>query len=90
MRVRLTPTHCQARVQEQDAAICPWCEEAALVGRGLVFWIVDLECFVDVLEGRGSGCRWTDGEAEAVGLVRAVVRVLPCDDDLDRVEWCVS
>lgn len=90
MRVCLASPNCQARIEQQDATISPGCEETALVWRGLVVGIIDLEGFVDVLERGWGRCRWADGEAEAVGLIRAVVGVLACDDDFDGVERRVS
>jgi len=90
MRVCFTPADSEAGIEQQDATICPWCEEATLVGRWLVFGVVDLECLVDVLEGWWCWCGWANGEAEAVGLVGAVVGVLACDDDFDSVKGRVS
>jgi hypothetical protein len=89
MRVGLTPSDRQACVDQQDTAVSPWCQQSALVGRRLVIWILLLECFVDVLEGWRRGVGRTNGEAEAVSLVGAVVGVLACDYDLDGVEGCV-
>ena len=90
VRICLAPADGQASVEQQDAAFCPWREEPALVWRGLVVWVLDLEGFVYVLEGRGRGRGWADREAEAVGLVGAVVGVLACDDDFDGVEGGVA
>jgi hypothetical protein len=90
MRVGFALSHRQARVQQQNATISPGRQQAALVRRSLVIRVLFLEGFVDVLEGRRSGVRWTDGEAEAVGLVGAVVGILACDDNFDGVEGCVS
>jgi hypothetical protein len=89
VRVGVTSTDSQTCVQKQDATIRPWGQEAALVWWGLVVGVVDLECLVDVLEGRRGGCRWTNGEAEAMCLVGAVVGVLTGDDNLDCVEGCM-
>ena len=85
VRICLAPAHRQACVQQQHAAIGPWRQQTALFRWGLVVWVVDLQRFIDVGEGGGSGCGWADGEGEAVGLVGAVVGVLACDDDLYRV-----
>jgi hypothetical protein len=89
VRVRITSTDSQACVQEQHTAICPWGQEAALVWWGLVVGVVDLERLVDVLEGRWGGCRWANGEAEAMCLVGAVVGILTGNDHLDCVEGCM-
>ena len=86
----LAPAHRQACVQQQHAAIGPWRQQTALFRWGLVVWVVDLQRFIDVGEGGGSGCGWADGEGEAVGLVGAVVGVLACDDDFDGVEGGVA
>lgn len=86
VRVGLAPAHRQACVEQQHTAISPWGQQTALLRWGLVVWVVDLQRFVDVCEGRGSGCGRADGEGEAVGLVGAVVGVLAGDDDFDGVE----
>jgi hypothetical protein len=86
VRIRLAPAHRQTCVEQQHAAIGPRCKQTALLRRGLVVWVVDLQRFVDVCEGGGSGCGWADGEGEAVGLVGAVVGVLAGYDDFDGVE----
>jgi hypothetical protein len=70
--------------------ICPWCEEPAVLGWRLEVGIVLLEDRVHVLERWRGGGRRADGEAETVGLVVVVVRVLPEDDGFDGVEGCVS
>ena len=90
MRVGLALSHRQTCVEQQNATISPWRQQATLVRRSFVIRVLFLESFVDVLEGRRSGVGWTDGEAEAVGLVGAVVGILACDDNFDGVEGCVS
>jgi len=90
VRVCLVLADSKARVQQQDTAVRPGREETTLVRRRLVVGVVDLEGLVDVLEGGWRRCGRTDGEAEAVGLVGVMVRVLACDDYFDGVEWCVS
>jgi hypothetical protein len=90
VRICLVSTDRQTCVQKQDTTVCPGCQETALVWRRLVVWVIDLERLVDVLEGWWGGCRRADGEAETVRLVRIVVWVLACDDDLDGIEGRVS
>jgi hypothetical protein len=75
MRVCLASSDSEAGVQEQNTTVCPWGEQTALVWRGLVVWVVDLERFVYILE--------------SVCLVWTVVRVLASDDYLDSIQWCV-
>jgi hypothetical protein len=89
MRVCLASSDSEAGVQEQNTTVCPWGEQTALVWRGLVVWVVDLERFVYILEGGRGGCRRADREAESVCLVWTVVRVLASDDYLDSIQWCV-
>jgi hypothetical protein len=66
----------KAGVQQQDAAIGPRCEEAAVLWGRTEGRVVIGETFVDVFEGRGSGGRCADGETKPVGLVQVVVGVL--------------
>lgn len=80
----------QAGVEEEDATVCPGGEQAAFVRWGFEGWIVLFQRDVDVFETwRGWGGR-ADGEAEAVGLVNVVVRVLAYDDGFDGVEGGVA
>ena len=86
MAVCFVSPHGQASIQQQYAAIRPGCEQAAVLrGRreGGVFFLEEL---VDVLQGRGCGRGWADGEAEAVGLVDVVVGVLAYDYHFDGWE----
>lgn len=76
MAVRFMGAHRQASIEAQDAAVCPRCQETASIGWLFETGVVVLEGFVDVLEGRGSGSGWADGEREAVGLVDIVVGIL--------------
>lgn len=62
VRVRLAPAHRQACVEQQHTAIGPWRQQTALLRWGLVVWVVDLQRFVDVCKGGGSGCGRADGE----------------------------
>jgi len=90
VRVRFSSADRQACVDHQHAAVGPWRQQTAPFRRLLELWVVLLEGYVDVLERRRSGGRGPDGKAEAVGLVRAVVRVLACDYGFDCVEGCVA
>ena len=90
VRIGLSSTHGQACVQQQDSSIGPWRQETALLRRWLVVWVVLLEGLVDVLKRWRCGRGRADGEGEAVSLIGTVVGILPCDDDLDSVEWSVS
>ena len=75
--VGLVRAHRQARVEQQDAAVRPGGQQAAFFGRRFEgVGVFDLEELVDVGEGGGRWGRRADGEAEAVGLVEAVVGVL--------------
>lgn len=89
MGIGLAPTDSQAGVDKQDATVRPWSQQATLVWRRLVVWVLFLETFVDVLERRGSGIRRADGEAETMGLIWPVIGVLAYDDGFDRVERCM-
>lgn len=77
MTVRLVRPHRQTRVQEQYATVCPGGEQASVLGRRFeALGVFFLEELVDIYEGwRRRGGR-ADREAEAVGLVGAVVGVL--------------
>ena len=90
MAVGLVGLDGQAGVEEQDAAIGPGREEAAVLGRGLEVGIIFLESGVHVLQAWRGGCWRTDGEAETVGLVDVVVGVLAEDDGFDGWEGCVT
>lgn len=90
MRVCFASANSQAGIDEQHAPLGPRNQQSTFVWRWLVVWVFLLKGFVDVLERGWGGVRWTDGEAEAVGLVGAVIRILACDDYLDCVKRCVS
>ena len=49
VRVGLAPAHRQACVEEQDAAVRPWCEEPAVLGRRSEGRVVPFEALVDIL-----------------------------------------
>ena len=68
--------HRKASVQEEDAAVSPRSEQATIIRRRRERRVVFLKCDVDVFEGRWSRSRRAGGEAEAMGLVVIVVRVL--------------
>lgn len=75
----------EARVEQEDALLCPACQVAALRNGCSCF---GLHLFEDVLE-RGRECNAVvDTEAEPVRLSRSVIRVLPEDDDTNFVEGC--
>ena len=90
MGIGLASTDSQASVDEQDTTICPRGQQTTLVWRRLVVRILFLEAFVDVLERGGSGVRRTNGEAESVGLVWSVIRVLAYDNCFYGVERRMS
>ena len=79
MAIRLVRAHREHGVEHQHATVCPGRQEAAVVGRGFVVWEVVFQGDVDVCEGWGSAGRRAHAEAEAVGLVDVVVRVLAED-----------
>lgn len=76
VRICFVGADSQAGVEEKDASICPWCEEAAVLGWFFKERVVFLEGDVHVLEAGRCLRGWADGEAEAVGLVEVVVGVL--------------
>jgi hypothetical protein len=47
--VRGVRLHRQACVEEQDAAVRPWCEEPAVLGRRSEGRVVPFEALVDIL-----------------------------------------
>lgn len=79
-------THGETGVEEEDASVSPWGEEAEVVGGWLEGGIVVLEAFVDVFEGGWCGSRWADGEAKAVGLIDVVIGILTENNHFDFVE----
>lgn len=81
---RLVSFHCQTCIQQQDTAIGPGGEEAALVRGRLEVRVLLCEELVDVEERGGRGGGGPDGEAETVGLVDVVVGVLAQDYTFDR------
>lgn len=89
VRIGFTSTDRQASVQHKHAIVSPGREETAILGWGFEIGIVFLERDVHVLQGWRSGCWWPDREAETVGLVRTVVRILAEDDCFHGGEWCV-
>lgn len=68
----------------------PGRQEAAFFGGLLEVRVVFLESRVDVAEGRGCGRGRANAEAEAVGLVGAVVGVLAGYDGFDGGEGGVA
>lgn len=76
VRTGLVCTNSKASVQQQDATVCPWREKTAILRRFFERRIVILQAFVDVDETWWSLGGRTDGEAEAVGLIDVVIRVL--------------
>jgi hypothetical protein len=87
VRVCFVFLHRETRVQHQDTAVRPRCQQTAPVRRLLEVRIVLLERRVYILERGWGRRRRTDGEAEAVGLVWVVVGILACDYCLDGIEW---
>jgi hypothetical protein len=77
-------------VQEEYAAVCPGCEQAGTVWRGLEGRVVVLQALIDVDKGRGCGSWCLDGKAEAMGLSVIVVGILTNDHCFDGVERCVA
>lgn len=90
MAVRFVGSHRQARVEKENSVVCPWREEAAVLGRFFEGGIISFESDVHVLEGWGSGRWWPDGETESMGLVVVVVGVLTEDYGFDCIEGCMS
>ena len=76
MAIRFVRPHRQARIQQQDPAISPRCQEPTILGWGSEGGIVFLKSGVHVLERGRGGSGWADGEAETMGLVDIVVGVL--------------
>jgi len=73
----------QTSIEEQDSSVRPRREQTAVLGWGLEVWVVLSKRDIDVLEGWWRGCRRPNGEAETVGLVQVVVRILAEDDRFD-------
>lgn len=91
MAIGLVRPDRQARVEQQNAPVRPGSQQPAVPGRrGKGVRVLLFEELVDVAEGGGSGCGGPDGEAEAVGLVGAVVGVLAEDYAFDGVEGRVA
>ncbi len=90
MAIWFVCTHRKARVEQQDAAVGPGGQETAIVGWGFERGVVLREGLVHVLEGRRRADGRADGEAEAVGLVDVVVRVLTKDDGFDCVKGSMA
>lgn len=90
MTVGLVSPHRQARVEQENAAVGPWRQQAAILRRCFEVRVIFLQRNVDVFERGGSGRGRADGEAETVGLVDVVVRILTKDDGLDCVERRVT
>jgi hypothetical protein len=88
--VGLVRLHRQTRVEQQDAAVGPGRQQAAVVRGRLEIWVVLFQTDVDVAQRGGQFGARPDGEAEPVGLVVVVVGVLAQDDDFDGVERCVA
>lgn len=82
--------HRQAGVDHEHAPLCPGDEKAAVVGGCDKVGVALFDALVDVDEGGGCACGWSDGEAEAVGLVVVVVGVLADYYCFDGVEGGVS
>lgn len=78
MRIGFIPLHRERHVEQQDTLTCPTLEVAVLGGPDAE---VRVQFFVNVDEGRRPGDALGYREAQAVGLPRLVVRVLPEDDD---------
>jgi len=90
MAIRLVRADRKAGIQHKYPAVCPWGEEAPVLGGRDEGRIVFFDGDVDVLERGWGGGGGADGEAEAVGLVEVVVGVLAEDDGFDGVEGGVA
>ena len=90
MAICLVRAHRETGVEKEDSAVCPWGEEAAVLGRRGESRVVVFEGYVNVFQGGWRGDGGANGEAETVGLVEVVVGVLADDDDFDGVEGGVS
>lgn len=70
--------------------ISPRREQTRVLGWRIEAGVVLFNGCVDVLERRRGGCRWSNGEAQTVGLIVVEIRVLTEDYSLDVVQWAVS
>ena len=80
----------EAGVEEEDAAVGPGGEQAAVLGWWAEVWVVLLERGVHVLERWWSWGRRPDREAQSMRLVVVVVGVLAQNDGLHFIEWRVA
>lgn len=90
VRIGFASPHGQHRVDHEDTAVSPGRQQTPVIWRGFERGVVFLQCDVDVLQGWGCTGRGSHGEAEAVGLIGAVVGILAQDDCLDSVEGGVA
>ena len=91
MTVGLVRSHCQTRIEKQYATVCPRGEQTSFLRRSFeAVRVLFLEKFIDVCEGRGRRCGRADREAETVGLVWTMVRILAENDAFDGIERCVA
>jgi hypothetical protein len=90
MRVGLPTSNSQTCIDEQDATLGPRDQQSSFVGWCLEIGVVFLERNVYVLERWGSRGGCLDREAEAMGLIGAVVGVLSCNYGFHGVKGCVS
>lgn len=87
MRVGFALANGEACVEQEHATISPWGQQSSFVRWRLErLGIFGFQQFVDVGERRRSRRGRADGEAQAMGLVGTVIRVLAEDDDLDCVK----
>lgn len=90
VRVGLVCAHSQAGVEKEHATLSPGSEQATVLRRRREGGVILFKALVDVLKRGRGGCRWPNGEAEAVGLVQVVVGILADDDCFDTGKGRVS
>jgi len=90
MRVGFVSTHGETGVEQEDAAVGPGSEEAAVLGGWDEGGVVFGKRFVDVFQGGRGGSWGLDGEREAVCLVVVMVGVLADDYGFHGVQRRMS
>ena len=88
VRVRLTCCDSKTCVETQDSLFCPSCQIS--MSRDFEPFDVCLQLLVHVSKTRRDGNRSTDTEGQSMGLIRAMIRILSKNHNLNALDGTES